>query len=540
MWRRSAFISLALALFVLLAGRVWWQERQEEQPSVILLTVESLRADGVRQDTCPQLLAAAADGYSFPHHRAVSGWTGTNIVTLLSGLSPWQSGVHTRGQSLAADPRLPLKQLAGKGYQVAGLQAFMAMDIYQHLGLDTRDAGDEVLYWLARRARENKPFFLWEHYLHTHLPYRPGENFSGDWQALLPAGDPAARDRLRLVHEQATHFAGTVTFQPGDQAAIQALHDGCVREFDDWFGRFWQFFQRSGLARNTILIVTADHGDEHGERGHVGHASTNRAGHLHEEIVRVPLCIWLPEKLRRDHSQPSGGESSHLDIPPTILARLGLRPDIRMEGRDLFADSPRTPWTGMTSSGGFAEEDPRQIRYFEYGVAAEDWKLLWRRTAGGGEEYRLYHLARDPEERDNLAERFPERLAALKSLLAPRLEQAVQRPVRLPDEAVSAAGQAPRWIHPDLGGGYSYEAVQGRFFLQWSGEPTTKYILHYRAAHGDGLEGTLEVDGPRKDFGRISRRYWETWLVPAGTVSLRVRRADGGPWSEWLRLEAMP
>ena len=97
---------------------------------------------------------------------------------------------------------------------------------------------------------------------------------------------------MRAVMNQPTIRTGTVAFEPTDAAAVAALHAATYREFDAWFGNFWSFFQSSGLAANTILVVTADHGDEHLERGHVGHASTTHDGHLYEELVHIPLFIW--------------------------------------------------------------------------------------------------------------------------------------------------------------------------------------------------------------------------------------------------------
>ena len=64
--------------------------------------------------------------YVLPSHRAVSGWTTANIVSLLTGLSPIAHGVHTRGQFVAPELDLPLEQLGAKGYAITGLQPFMA------------------------------------------------------------------------------------------------------------------------------------------------------------------------------------------------------------------------------------------------------------------------------------------------------------------------------------------------------------------------------------------------------------------------------
>ena len=159
--------------------------------NVLIVTVESFRADAVSATLTPQLWAAARQGLRFTNHRAVSAWTVPNIVAVLEGLSPFDQGIHTRGNYLPASWPLPLKSLAAAGWRVASLQAFANMDVYRHLGLEV-ETGVEPVPWLARRALGRQPFVLWYHYLDTHLPYAPPPPFEPDWRALLPPDDPAA------------------------------------------------------------------------------------------------------------------------------------------------------------------------------------------------------------------------------------------------------------------------------------------------------------------------------------------------------------
>ena len=92
------------------------------------------------------------------------------------------------------------------------------------------------------------------------------------------------------------------------------------------------------------MVLTADHGEELLERGQVGHASTTRAGHLHEEIIRVPLIVWLPPGDRR---LPPGrtveDATDHLDILPTLLALLERNSPVALHGADLTMGAPERP-----------------------------------------------------------------------------------------------------------------------------------------------------------------------------------------------------
>lgn len=540
MFCRTLFISAALVLFSLLLREGMEQYRQDNQVSVILLTVESLRQDLVRPRTTPHLLEAARSGYTSPHHRAVSGWTGTNMISLLTGLSPFRSGVHTRGQSVNKDLLLPLEILSERGYLVAGLQGFMTMDIYQNLGLTTDDVGSEPLFWLAKRGITGESFFLWEHYLHTHLPYTPGHGYEVDLSSMMES--EKALERVRTVARKTNIPAGSVDFQKEDIQAIRALHEANVREFDDWFQEFWDFFNRSGLRSKTILIVTADHGDEHGERGNVGHASTNGGGQLHEEIVRVPLFIWLPEKLKRQEFPTEISRSCHQDVIVTLLRLLDITVPEFLQGRDLFDSEPPSSHYAMTSGGGFNERDPHNIGYFEYSLLEDDWKLLWRVEADGGEELSLFNLSEDPREEKILNRRYPDVFSRMKARLKEKIQQAEPRSIH-PAQIGTAPAESsgPGWVYPLPRPDYSYDDFDGNFYLEWQGDKSADYILQYRAGKGENrLEGQLEVHGVKKDFGTLSRRYWQTWVVPASPIEVRVRRVNEGGWSDWLIVEARP
>lgn len=535
---RFLFISLAFILFFTLVVKGVLLYQKENRISVILLTVESLRHDLVKESITPNLLQAAKSAHRSLVHRAVSGWTGSNMITLLTGLTPFQAGVHTRGQSVDGKLLLPLEVLADKGYQVAGLQGFMTMDLYRNLGLGIDDVGTDPFFWLTQRAQDKKYFFLWEHYLHTHLPYRPGKGYEVALDALV--ADKEAKQRVEAVRTTTHIKAGSIAYQTGDVLAIHALHTANAREFDDWFARFWELYTKSGLRNRCVLVVTADHGDEHGERGNVGHASTNLGGHLHEEIVRVPFFIWVPETLTKQEWPKVVDHSSHTDVMVTLLELLGVNVPKYLEGRNFLEKQVPASWFGMTSGGGFSEEDPANIKYFEYGVIEGRWKLLWRKHKDGREARRLYHLGKDPGENDDGYALYRDQVAELEKTLAAKIHTARNRPVR-EDAAQNLVGSGPQWVFPPGSGAYGYKQLAGRFYFEWQGRDDANYILQYRAGSGDNMvDGELEVRGVKKDFGKLSKRYWQTWVVPVSPVRVRVRRADRGGWSSWLELEVMP
>lgn len=532
MRRHWFFISPALLLFGMLVLASRQEHPQRGQFNVIMLTVESLRRDMITTTNTPNFIEHSRNALVFHHHRAISAWTGTNIVSLLTGMSPFHHGVHTRGQSVDPRPKLYLEQLADTGYRVEGIQPFMAMDIYRNLGITVVPAAPDVLVHLADLKLAEKPFFLWYHYLQTHLPY------SGD---LPENANEEQAARLNKVRNQTSIHFDEAQFSLEDQRDIQHLQSNSVREFDRWFDILYDFFMAGGFARDTILIVTADHGDEHGERGMVGHASTTLAGHLHEEVINVPLVIFLPERLRKKiPSSRHDAFSSHPDIMATIAALLDHEPATVIDGSNLAAPVKPDNWTGMTSSGGFNEPDPDNIRYFEYASLVSPWKMRLRIENNGQTTTFLYNLQSDPHEQHDLAAARPDLVNHHHDLLLPFIESQ-RRIERRRIEVIGDDIPAPAWMVPARSETFTYAQLKGSFYLQWHGDNHKTYVLEYRVGTGkNSIQGELEVAATRKDFGRIDKRYWNTWIVPHSPFQVRVRDKESGNWSPWLILEAKP
>lgn len=541
MLRWLSLISLLLFGVTFFYCLLWRDYSQGRQLNVVVLTVESLRRDLVTIDNTPHLLSAVEKGGRLQNHLAVSAWTGANIISILSGLSPFTAGVQTRGQSVEASYVLPLEQLVEHGYSAEGIQGFMTMDIYRHLGLSVVEPGVDLLYWLARKQVSGKPFFLWYHYLYTHLPYPTLSN--AQEEGIRPSLDDEQREeRYNAVTTRPAIYADEFMYKPEDVPVIGAMHAVAVRDFDAWFKEFWEYFNKSGMVHNTILIITADHGDEHGERGLVGHASTTLAGHLHAEIVNLPFFYWLPERLQSGRRLPESPVTSHLDIMPTILGALGIKPVAFLPGRNLFVEHSGGYWAGITSSGGFAEKDPHNIEYYMYGIQQEEWKLLWKKYPSGRENLYLYNTLVDGGETQNLASLQADKVKVLQALIEPLTTSQVTRPVLSSSVAVVRGRDDAEnlyWIFPQKDGVFRYDELDGKFRLEWSGVPNQDYVIQYEAGVGNrSLSGELEVQGPAKDYGSIGRRYWDTWIVPYSPYRIRVATAGKDDWSDWITLEA--
>lgn len=531
--------SASLAFLAIVAGTaLWvrwffWPADPGPRWNVLVVTMESARAETL--ELMPRTLDLAKDGTVFERHRAVSAWTGANIVALLSGVSPLAHGVHTRGQAIPESWETPLDDLARGGYAVAGLQGFMGIAGFASLGL-TLDTRVDLESWLRARASDRRPFFVWDHHLHTHLPYAPLPPYAPDWQALLPPGDEAAIARVRAVNELPAIHAGTVDFQPGDLPAIRALYEANFRAFDDRFAALMALLHDTGLDKTTIVVLSADHGEELLDRGdRVGHASTTLDGHLHEEIVRVPLIVWLPPGLRAGPARVTEA-TNHLDLMPTVLRLLNVRPSRPLAGRDLFAPRGPDAWTGLTTKAGFSEPDPDDLAIWHAARIEGNWKLHVRLDRGEPAKIALYDLAADPGERDDLAARRPDIAARL---APPLIAQAKSVRLERPRPEILQEIPAPVLLWPDRGGAWRHADLAGRFALEWDGLSHADYVLQYEAGSGAlALAGTLRATGTRLALDPVDRVYWDTFVVPYGRLRLRVGVAGREDrWSAWREIE---
>jgi choline-sulfatase len=519
------------ALILLLAGGLWLRNDRQPQPlNIIFLTVESWRGETATPERMPNLFRAAAEGSRYANHRAIAAWTAPNIIAVLTGLSPFEQGVHARGQSIEDERDVFLEDLAANGWQVAGLQSFMAIDVFRNLGLTVEPKTDPFA-WLTARSQAGKPFVLWHHYLNTHLPYAPSEKFRAPYREIAEELDPAARARLDVVQTASTIPTGTVAFEGGDIPAVRALYLGGVAEFDTWFGTFWEFFNRRGLRDTTILVVTADHGEELFEHGNVGHASTTRAGHLHEEILRIPLFIWWPEQ----HDETVVEEATdHTDIVPLLRRRLGL--PSRQETPD------EEFYVAATSLSGYTEANANKPSGFETALIQDGWKLRLRQLRDGPVVPHLYDLKTDPAELDDLATSELHRVAVMSQRLLPKLLSLWQERKAAQSLSANVDIIRPEWTTPNTSRTVRYADIADGARLQWTGDPSGQYVVEYRAGAGPfALDGVLDVAGTTKDFGTIGEFYWRTWVVPYRRVKLRVVPAGHADLaSEWIELTFAP
>jgi arylsulfatase A-like enzyme len=396
----------------------------DERPSVLLLSLDTLRADhlgayGQRRATTPRLDALAAASTIFERTYSTFPSTTGAHMSMLTSLPPCAHGVTVPNVTLA--PTIPTlaELLAARGYATVGITEDALIkgeagfdrgfDRYRDLppyppgGLGAFHTGIALAErWLEQRGRE--PFFL---FLHTYQPHTP--------------------------YKKPPHLRSLFTAPPGapEWQREEADYDIGLRYTDELLGGFLDFLASHDLLQHIVLIVTSDHGTEFGERGGFGHAKG-----VHTEQLHVPLIMHHPSLGR---GRRVAALTSIVDVPPTVLELAGapvppafsgvsLVPQLRGEsaraGRQVFGEQlwgPRQTGlrdgthTWIETTGGVALYRDASDRWEQHDLAAEE-PALASRGAGVIAAFRercqteKVELGRAPVVAD------PERLRALRAL----------------------------------------------------------------------------------------------------------------------------
>lgn len=248
--------------------------------------------------------------------------------------------------------------------------------------------------------------------------FRKGAGFEVGFDEYVDVGqfnwrEPAASEVFEIALKQIDDARGQRFFQwihlfdPHESKGDRERYAELVREMDAAIGDFLGELKRRKLRDRTALVILADHGEALGEHGNRTHATS-----LYEEQIHVPLLICLPKRPGKVMRRPV----STLDATATILALAGAELD-GIDGVNLL------PWI---EDGRYPERRPVFTELHRYrstkgertidmqAVIVDDWKLIRDVKA---DTLRLYDLARDPDETENLLPHEPARAAELEGML---------------------------------------------------------------------------------------------------------------------------
>jgi arylsulfatase A-like enzyme len=383
-------------------------------PNVVLISVDTLRADhleiyGYGRQTMPNLTVwAEREAVVFETAVAQAPWTLPSHVSMLTGLDPLVHGVNYHRPAPEALLMLP-EILYERGYRTLAVTGGAYLD--PQFGLnqgferfryyrgeryeDELEQGLEVaVEWL--RESSGDPFFLFFHTYDVHEPYFAREPYYGSFAGEDEDSPPVVTRALPMRRELAFQarremaFLGDSDGAAPDPERVRAMYDSGIAHTDRGLARLLSELEALGVAEDTIVVFTSDHGEALGEHGLAGH------GDLYDHTVLVPLIVRLPggegageriaEQVRSVDLVPTLLDV--LDIPaPAPLSGLSLLPLVR-GARGLPDDAIVYEAIG---NRGIAIRNREGHKYVLVDAA-------WKPTAEPTE--RLFDLASDPAELD--------------------------------------------------------------------------------------------------------------------------------------------
>jgi arylsulfatase A-like enzyme len=499
--------------------------------NVLLITVDSLRPDhlgcyGYGRNTTPNIDRLSHRGVVFENAFAQAPWTSAALLSLLTSLYPQVHGVETRDRFLAPQQTTPIEILKEKGYLVPGISYIHTVLNYSNLGFDVvekptswqaRDEEYQLIDWLQKNHKQR--FFLWHHFYAPHLPYDPPSPFDKFYRELSGELSGQLQEKIKMVRSKPVLRKGSVEFKKGELPFIIALYDGEIRFTDAQIGRVLDKLEELNLMEKTIIVITADHGEEFLEHGFLGHASTSLAGTLYDEVLRIPLIIYHPAWHRKKIiSHPVEA----LDIMPTVFQLLSIEPPAGLfQGKSLVglieSGIPYKNRTfATTDPGGYQSPEGGLGRLFS--IRTDAWKLVYSLQRDSF-RYELYNLIEDPLEKNNVIKKNPEIFRRLKSQLDNWILLCQQRRRYL--EALASARQPaegpvpedigrPVILLPRDGDMLIYQKETGRVVISWQGRPDLVYDVEYEIGKGDyHIKGSFPVLGNRQAFGPLPPDVWD-------------------------------
>ena len=440
---RAQSSSFAAVMVVLAAGVVYYavsprggvarasasEVPSGHRPNIVLITMDTVRADhlsayGYKRDTTPNLARLSEKGVLFENAISASSWTLPSLSAIYTGLLPHQSGANAF-RPLNPGWKTVESVLGHHGYATAGFNAnyyygesgwglgsgFGMYDddrttllynlsrmlvgraavqpIYQNLdrydAFYRRDAAKlnaDVFRWLRHRPA-SRPFYIYINYFDAHSPYLP------------PA--PYNHRFGRLPESVVRRWSAKGGFRPrhplpaADRQALIDGYDNSLAYLDSQIGRLVKFLKSTPAGKDTIFLISADHGEAFGEHGAYQHGND-----LHREEIHVPLIAY------------GAGIPAGKRIAPPVANRelfataidLALGNEVPLHPYSLArfwqTDSPQQIAQPVVSelSASLSEQDAAGIS-----LTTAHWHYI---LTTKGDRF-LYNWETDPAEKDNLS-----------------------------------------------------------------------------------------------------------------------------------------
>ena len=398
------------------------------KPNIILFGVDSLLSThmscyGYDRLTTPHIDQFARDATLFERTFSSQIPTTPAYTTMFTGLDAFSHGcVALRHKGPLRDGTITLAEMLEKeGYETlcVGFSNFAASRGFQkYIDFEGWGSWNEgrspkagnlnaaFLPELDRLAKGDKPFFVLLRYMDPHSPYLPPEPF----ERMFYHGDPCdpsnkSMEPVMNFKPFCDYFASWMPPGITDKDYLVAQYDGALAYMDTCIQQVFNALKSHGIYDDSIIILNGDHG----ETLHDHECWFDHHG-IYDVTLKVPLIIRYPGRL------PSGaripGYNQHKDLVPTLLELAGIRAPRKFDGRSLM-QLVRGETPSFESS--FYISECTWMR--KHGWRTPEWKLIVALEPDFHfkPEIELYNLIADPGENSNVAAKYPEIVAALRT-----------------------------------------------------------------------------------------------------------------------------
>jgi arylsulfatase len=271
--------------------------------------------------------------------------------------------------------------------------------------LTAEEINKRAIFWL-KKQRSGEKIFLWLHYMDPHGPYQPPAEYQREFLDKVIDKKTAKKLWRRTVDdsESITEY---------ERKTLIGLYDAEIRYLDEHIGKLIKKLKELSFFDKTLIVITADHGEQFQEHGKFNHPRQ-----LYDELLRVPLIFIAP-------TLPKGGVISNqvrtIDIVPTIFDILGLKFHKNFEGTSLLplinGEKDNLKLDAISEVEG--EKEEKSVRKFSIGN--EYYKYILVIDQDGNETQELYDLRKDPREQNNLANEDDEEIKKIMRSLDSKL-----------------------------------------------------------------------------------------------------------------------
>lgn len=371
--------------------------------NVILILVDTLRADhlgayGYARPTSPNVDGFAAASLRFTGSRSQASCTFPSANSILTSRYPSAFLGQPAPSPLGIPESIPTlaEVLEQRGFRTAAVSASPV--VRSTPGRFNPGAGfgrgfesfDEDCEWRNAacvnraaipliRSNDQRPFFLYLHYMDPHGPYTPPKNHKRRWALGRPEKKFVRDGNPNPIGEMLYNGGPDPGATPADLQYLIDLYDEEIAFFDAQFAALLKALRDAGRMEDTAVVLVSDHGEEFLEHGHIKHCRT-----LFDSSIRTPFLLHLPGMKPRVLDQPV----QNLDVVPTVLDYLGVdTKGLTFEGESL---RPLIEGSG--------ELDPHQYGMQGTLRSAADGRHKLIHDLGKG-SYALYDLKADPREK---------------------------------------------------------------------------------------------------------------------------------------------